>query len=73
MFMFQTLKVLPAHILGIEGEVVGVLFFAFAALLWMLVPFWEIKRKSKSGPKPMTVIGIIGLIFVVVMTVWGYI
>lgn len=72
MFMFQTLKVLPAHILGIEGEILGVLFFAVCALIWMLVPFWEIKRKSDSGPRPMTVIGVIGLIFVVVMTIWGY-
>ena len=72
MFMFQTLKVLPAHIVGIPGETLGVLFFAFAALLWMVVPFWEIRRKSESGPRPMTVLGIVGLIFVLVMTAWGY-
>ncbi|MFV1989922.1 MAG: cytochrome bc complex cytochrome b subunit [Acidimicrobiales bacterium] len=72
MFMFQTLKVLPAHIIGIEGETVGVLFFAAAALLWMLVPFWEIKRKPESRFRPMTLIGVVGLIYVVTMTAWGY-
>jgi hypothetical protein len=29
MAMFQTLKLLPAHILGIEGELLGVLGFGF--------------------------------------------
>lgn len=72
MFMFQTLKVLPSNFLSIPGDTLGVLFFAFAALVWMLVPFWEIKRKRDSGPRPMTVIGVIGLIYAVVMTVWGY-
>jgi cytochrome b6 len=72
MFMFQTLKVIPARVVGIPGDVLGVLLFAVAALLWMLVPFWEIKRKSDSGPRPMTIIGILGTIFVVVMTIWGY-
>ena len=49
-----------------------VLFFAVAALLWMLIPFWEIKRRSDSGPRPMTVVGIAAVTFVIVMTVWGY-
>ncbi|HEY5564671.1 MAG TPA: cytochrome b N-terminal domain-containing protein [Rhodothermia bacterium] len=72
MFMFQTLKVLPAHILSIPGETLGVLFFAAAALLWMLIPFWELKRRPDSGLRPMTVVGIAAVTFVIVMTVWGY-
>lgn len=32
MFMFQTLKMLPAHILFLEGEVVGILGFGFLAI-----------------------------------------
>ncbi|HLE56557.1 MAG TPA: cytochrome b N-terminal domain-containing protein [Rhodothermia bacterium] len=72
MFMFQTLKVLPAHILSIPGETLGVLFFAAAALLWMLIPFWELRRRSDSGLRPMTVVGIAAVTFVIVMTVWGY-
>ena len=72
MFMFQTLKVIPASVLSIPGDTFGVLLFAIAALVWMLVPFWEIKRNGDSGLRPMTIIGVVGLIYVVVMTVWGY-
>ncbi len=71
-FMFQTLKYLPAHILFIEGEIVGIMFFAIAALAWALVPFWEIKRKSESKLNPMMLIGVISLLFIGVMTILGY-
>jgi len=72
MFMFQTLKLLPAHILGMEGEVLGIVGFGVAGLLWMLVPFWEIKTKSGARFRPMRAIGLAALVFIVVMTVWGY-
>lgn len=71
-FMFQTLKYLPAHILFIEGEIVGIMFFAIAALAWALVPFWEIRRKSDSKSNPMMLIGVISLLFIGVMTILGY-
>jgi quinol-cytochrome oxidoreductase complex cytochrome b subunit len=40
-WMFQLLKLLPAHILGIEGELVGILGISLAALLWVFVPFLD--------------------------------
>jgi quinol-cytochrome oxidoreductase complex cytochrome b subunit len=73
MFMFQTLKMLPAHIIGIEGETVGVLFFGIVAIAWMLVPFWEIRAAPGAKMKPMTVIGLVSIIFLIVMTIIGYI
>jgi cytochrome b6 len=72
MFMFQTLKYIPAHVLFIEGEIVGILFFAIAGLAWMLVPFWEIKGKGKSRHHPMTLLGLLSLLFIIVMTIIGY-
>ena len=39
MFMFQTLKLLPPHILFMEGELVGVLGFGIAGFIWMIYPF----------------------------------
>ena len=33
----------------IDGEVLGILLFGIAGLLWMLVPFWD--RKSSRGEK----------------------
>ena len=38
MFMFQTLKYLPSHILGIEGEIVGIVGFGLGGLFLLLDP-----------------------------------
>lgn len=73
MFMFQTLKFIPAHILFVEGEVVGILLFMVAGLAWALVPFWEIKSPNRGIKHPMTIIGLISLIFIGIMTILGYI
>ena len=40
-WMFQTLKLLPSHILGLEGEMLGVLGFGAGGLLLLLVPFLD--------------------------------
>lgn len=73
MFMFQTLKFLPAHVLFIEGEVFGVLFFTLVAIVWLLVPFWEpwVGRDTKA--RPMKVIGIVVILYIITLTVLGYI
>src|SRR4029079_3955840 len=39
--MFHTLKLGPSHVLGIEGERLGVVAFAVAALFLVLVPFLD--------------------------------
>ncbi len=72
MFMFQTLKYLPGHILFVEGEIVGIMFFALAGLAWMLVPFWEIRTQKTGIANIMAIIGIAALIFIIVLTVIGY-
>lgn len=73
MFMFQSFKFLPGHILFAEGEVVGVLFFTFVAILWLLTPFWATKLKRNSGTQPLTILGVVVIIFIIIMTILGYI
>jgi cytochrome b6 len=73
MFMFQTLKFLPGHILFLEGEVVGILFFIFVAIAWLLVPFWEIKSKPGRKIRPMMIAGLVAIIYILIMTILGYI
>lgn len=72
MFMFQSLKLLPNHVLFIEGEVFGVLFFTVVAFAWLLVPLWEIKSKPGSKAKPMKILGIVVIAYILIMTIWGY-
>lgn len=72
MFMFQSLKMLPPHILFIEGETFGVLFFTVTGFLWMMVPFINFKNKKLSKQKIMNIVGIITVIFILSMTIVGY-
>lgn len=72
MFMFETLKLLPGHILILEGELVGILFFGFAGICWMIVPFLEKKLFSFSKFPIMRFIGIAVVLFILIMTIVGY-
>jgi cytochrome b6 len=73
LFMFQTLKEIPAKILFLDGEVVGVLLFSIAGLLWFLVPLWD--RKTKNGERKywITYAGIFAIIYILVFTIIGFI
>ncbi len=72
MFTFQTLKYLPAHILGIEGEVVGILGFGLAGVLLLLIPFLD-RRTARGEPsKLFTWITIGMIVYIVVLTYLGY-
>lgn len=72
LFMFQTLKYFPAHVLFIEGEVLGILLFAAAGILWLMVPFWD--KKSPKGLKNRFVnyLGLFAVIFIIVLTILGW-
>lgn len=72
LFMFQTLKYLPANILFVEGEIVGIVLFGLAGVLWLLVPFWD--RKSSQGQRNVVInyIGIFAVVFIIVLTILGW-
>jgi cytochrome b6 len=72
MFMFQTLKYLPAHILGLEGEALGVLGFGVAGLLVLLIPFLDRGAARGRPSRVLTWIGLGILAYMIVLTVLGY-
>jgi cytochrome b6 len=72
MFMFQTLKLVPAHVLFMEGEVLGIVAFGLIGIAWMLVPFWEKKLRPVHRDPAIGVVGFVAIVFILVMTVWGY-
>lgn len=72
MFMFQTLKLLPAHVLMLEGELLGILGFAFGGLIWFFIPFLDRKAHRGETSKVFVWFGVGLVIYMVVMTVWGY-
>jgi cytochrome b6 len=72
MFTFQTLKYLPAHILGIEGEVVGIIGFGLAGLFLLLIPLLD-RRSARGEPSQLfTWIGIAMIVYIIVLTYLGY-
>ena len=70
--MFHTLKLLPSHILGLEGERVGVAAFALAALFLVLVPFLD-GRSNRGERSPLfTALAMLGLVYLVAFTIIGH-
>lgn len=69
LFMFQTLKLLPAHIGPFEGEVVGVLFFGGCGLVVLNVPFLDRGWKSRLI---LSVLAAVAVVYFIVMTAWGW-
>ena len=69
---FHTLKLLPSHILGFEGERVGVVGFGLVAIVLVLVPFLD-RRASRGEPSPLfTVLAALGLLYLVSFTIIGH-
>jgi quinol-cytochrome oxidoreductase complex cytochrome b subunit len=68
LFMFQTLRVLPSHILGVEGERAGVLFFGLCGLVVLFVPFLDRGRRTRTV---LNVLAVLAVLFIIVMSVWG--
>jgi cytochrome b6 len=70
--MFHTLKMLPSHILGMEGEHLGIIGFGVAAVFLLLVPFLD-RRASRGEPSPLfTVAAVIGLLYLITFTIVGH-
>jgi len=70
--MFHTLKLLPSHVLGMEGEQLGVLAFGMAAVFLILVPFLD-RRASRGEPsRVFTVLAVLGLVYLVTFTIIGH-
>jgi quinol-cytochrome oxidoreductase complex cytochrome b subunit len=70
--VFYTLKLVPGHVFGMEGERLGVIVFGLAAAAIVLVPFLD-RRASRRMPSPVfTAIGLAALLYLVVFTIIGY-
>ena len=70
--MFQTLKILPAHIMGMEGEVLGIVGIGIVGFLWAVVPFLDRTKGLGLQAKLWSVVGVIAIIYIVIFTVWAF-
>jgi quinol-cytochrome oxidoreductase complex cytochrome b subunit len=71
-FMFETLKLVPAKILIFDGELVGILAFVIGGLFWLIVPFLDRSPANRRRSHIFTAIGVIVVLYIVTMTAIGY-
>jgi cytochrome b6 len=72
LFMFQTLKMLPATVFGVEGELLGLTVFAVFGLVWFLLPVLD-RGSPEEKRNPLVIsAGVVALVFIAVMTYLGY-
>jgi cytochrome b6 len=73
MAMFQTLKLLPRHIFGIEGELLGVLGFGVVGLIIIAMPFLDRNASpGKTSSRLAAAFGLLLIVYSVVLTYLGY-
>jgi cytochrome b6 len=73
LFMFQSLKMLPATVFGVEGELLGLLFFSVCGLVWFLLPVLD-RGSPEEKRNPLVLwAGVVALVFIAVMTYLGYV
>lgn len=71
MGMFQTLKLLPSHVLGIEGELLGILAFGVVGLALVVLPFLDQRAAGPSSRFPVA-FGMALLLYMGFLTYLGY-
>lgn len=71
-FMFHTLKLIPAHVLGLEGERVAIVAFMLAALALVAVPFLERGEQPTRAARIARALGVLAVLYIVGMTIVGY-
>jgi cytochrome b6 len=72
MFMFQTLKFLPPHIVGLEGEAVGIFGFGIGGLILLVFPFLDRGADRGKSGRVFTWIGVAIIAYMIVLTYLGY-
>jgi cytochrome b6 len=71
LFMFQTLKLIPAKLWFIDGEILGVLAFGLVGVVWLLLPFLENTRALRTRDW-ITGLATFALAYITGMSVYGY-
>ena len=72
LFLFQTLKLFPGTILGLNGETIAVVLVSLAICFFFLIPFFDRKSARQERSRLFTWIGIMYLAYFVVMTIIGF-
>jgi cytochrome b6 len=69
---FYTLKLVPAHIWKVEGELAGILGFGLLAVFWVMLPFWGATREGAPRTRWVTGAGVALLAYLATFSFLGY-
>jgi cytochrome b6 len=72
LYMFQTLKYIPGRLWFLDGEVLGILLFGIAGLLWTVVPFWDHKSSRGEQNRLINYIGLFAVMYIILFTIIGW-
>jgi cytochrome b6 len=72
LFLYKSLKLMPAIPGFINGEILVLGIVSLGALSILLIPFIDGKRSFEKRAKTIRAAGIVMLVYLVLMTVWGY-
>jgi quinol-cytochrome oxidoreductase complex cytochrome b subunit len=69
---FYTLKLIPSHVAGIEGEVLGLLGFGLLIAWWVALPFWAAPSNGNDRTRWVTGAGVLLLAYLATFSALGY-
>jgi len=72
MAQFELLKLVPAHVGPIDGEMVGMALFTLAALLWAVVPLWDRGTNAGARLRRINYVGFFAAAALIALTGLGY-
>jgi len=72
LYMFQTLKYIPGKLWFLDGEVLGILLFGIAGVLWTVVPFWDYKSSRGEQNRLVNYLGLFAVMYIILFTVIGW-
>lgn len=70
--MFQLLKLFPAEVGPITGELLGMSLFGLMGALWAVIPFIDSEHAPAWRTRGVFYLGIALLAGMIVFTIWGY-
>jgi cytochrome b6 len=70
LFLFQTLKIFPAHVLFVSGETLAVLLMVLAVVLFFFLPLFDNKPTETKG-KIITILAYVFILYAIIMSVWS--
>ena len=69
--MFQTLKYIPPKILGMDGEILGILCFGLLGLLLVVTPFISSERRQ-GKLNLLPIVGVVALLYILILSAFAY-